>query len=234
MITLMIGIQARSKSTRLPEKCLLNLGNGKTAIEMIYEKAIKAIDEYSKTIYAKVVILCPEDDLMITSFCDYKRIPWFAGHQDNLWERFNNGIVLFPTGDPYIHRGDGADLIIRLTADCPLIPASLIGQCIHGLLKHDYVSNTVTRTYPDGYDVQGAKREAFNFLMNQSPKTPDYLEHPFKYFDHNLEARVQFENAGFSWQQIMNIENPICTRLTLDTAEDLRRIREILSKRKNG
>ena len=53
----------------------------------------------------------------------------------------------------------GADAIVRITADCPLIDPQLVDDCVK-LFKEssvDYVSNTDPRTFPDGLDVSVMK-----------------------------------------------------------------------------
>ena len=49
----------------------------------------------------------------------------------------------------------GADIIVRITADCPLIDPQLVDDCIKLFKKSnvDYFSNTDPRTFPDGLDV---------------------------------------------------------------------------------
>ena len=47
-------------------------------------------------------------------------------------------------------------IIVRITADCPLIDPILIDKCIkyHYLKKSDYTSNVIELSYPDGLDVE--------------------------------------------------------------------------------
>jgi glutamate-1-semialdehyde 2,1-aminomutase len=54
----------------------------------------------------------------------------------------------------------GAEVIVRITGDCPLVDAALVDQVIELLVRSgaDYASNVVPPTYPDGLDV-----EAFTF-----------------------------------------------------------------------
>src|SRR5258708_32622206 len=49
-----------------------------------------------------------------------------------------------------------ADIIVQLTADCPLIDSEIIDQLvrIYATNDFDHVSNTILRSYPDGLAVQ--------------------------------------------------------------------------------
>jgi glutamate-1-semialdehyde 2,1-aminomutase len=49
-----------------------------------------------------------------------------------------------------------ADVIVRITGDCPLVDPTLVDQCIqeYKKTKVDYFSNVDPATYPDGLDVE--------------------------------------------------------------------------------
>jgi spore coat polysaccharide biosynthesis protein SpsF (cytidylyltransferase family) len=49
-----------------------------------------------------------------------------------------------------------ADVIVRVTGDCPLIDANLVDEVIETFLARDvdYASNIAPPTFPDGLDVE--------------------------------------------------------------------------------
>lgn len=49
-----------------------------------------------------------------------------------------------------------ADVVVRITGDCPLIDPSLVGNAIDQFMANgvDYLSNAVPATYPDGLDTE--------------------------------------------------------------------------------
>lgn len=55
-------------------------------------------------------------------------------------------------------RACSADVIVRLTADCPLIDPNIVDRVIHELVTAsstcDYASNLLRRTYPRGLDAE--------------------------------------------------------------------------------
>lgn len=73
-----------------------------------------------------------------------------------------------------------SDYIIRLTADCPDIPAPLISHMIFSATnnKLDYKSNVweQCRTHPDGFDVEVISDRAIRWLAEVAEK-PEHLEH---------------------------------------------------------
>ncbi len=60
--------------------------------------------------------------------------------------------------DRYVQaaKSQGADIIIRITADCPLVDPRLVDQMVERFKSSglDYLSNTSPPTYPDGLDVE--------------------------------------------------------------------------------
>ena len=133
-------IQARTGSKRLASKVLMNVENKPLICHVI--------DRIKKTSLTDQIILATSnnsDDQILLKIADDENIIGFAGNENDVLDRF-------------YHAGlkHNAELIIRITADCPLIDPSLVDKMIEFYDKHDYdyVSNTVERTFPDGLDVE--------------------------------------------------------------------------------
>ena len=49
-----------------------------------------------------------------------------------------------------------ADIIVRITGDCPLVDPELVDKCIQAFKKEkvDYYSNVEPASYPDGLDIE--------------------------------------------------------------------------------
>ena len=79
-----------------------------------------------------------------------------------------------------------ADLIVRITGDCPLVDSNLIDQMIKTFIEikknYDYISNTIIPTYPDGLDIEVFSFNALNKTFLNS-KTQIQKEHvtPYMY-----------------------------------------------------
>ena len=70
----------------------------------------------------------------------------------------------------------GADVIVEITGDCPIIDPDIVEQAIQMYLHHDaaYVSNAHIRSYPDGMDTQVFRLDT---LKRSASMTDDPLDH---------------------------------------------------------
>ncbi len=86
-----------------------------------------------------------EDDAVV-ELCRSIGVAWYRGSSENVLERYYEAAEEF-----------GADIIVRVTSDCPLIDPVIIDRCIEALQNSgaDYVSNVIPeRTFPRGLDVE--------------------------------------------------------------------------------
>jgi len=133
-------LQSRMGSSRLPNKALLKL-NGKPAILRMVDriKEAKTIKEiWLATGKSKI------NNKLENCFSNTK-IKVFRGDDDDVLSRFVE-----------ISKIAKADIIIRLTGDCPLIDPKIIDETVELLInrKADYASNILKRKFPDGLDVE--------------------------------------------------------------------------------
>lgn len=133
-------IEARMTSSRLPGKVLLPLA-GKPALGHLIERIqnSKYVDEI---VVATTINYADE---RIVSLAKSLGVNYFRGSEDDVLSR-----VLLAAQS--VH----GDIIVELTGDCPLVNGELIDRGIEEFFSHDvdYASNTLTRSYPDGFDVQ--------------------------------------------------------------------------------
>jgi spore coat polysaccharide biosynthesis protein SpsF len=215
----LIGIQARSKSTRFPGKIYAEF-DGKSVLQHVYEACKKAADNSRKIDEAEAWVLAPKDDKQLIEYCLEHDVKCKAPDCDEseLVKR-------------YVLGSEGFDRVIRITADCPLMQPSLIIDCMKVLDDMDYVSNTMFRTYPDGYDLQGCKRE---FLLWVDENQKEGREHPFWDYDFNLKIRG---SANWKSANLLNPQNIALLKISLDTEKDLeviKRVYEEMHKRVGG
>lgn len=133
-------IQARMTSTRLPGKILADLAGR----PLLYHVVARARQSMTLDLVAVATTDRVTDDVT-AQYCNQLAIPYFRGSEDDVLDRYYQAAKLFK-----------ADVIVRLTADCPLIDPNVIDRTVQ-LFKsgdYDYVSNTLERTYPDGLDVE--------------------------------------------------------------------------------
>lgn len=122
----------------------------------------------------------------------------------------------------------GAQTVIRLTADCPLIDPDLIDQVYKMFTSSDwdYVSNGNVRTFPDGLDVEVFSFDALK-RANEEAKHPFLREHVTPYI---RGSHPQYGAGTFKVGDFICPWNFGHIRWTLDTNEDLELIRNLLMR----
>ena len=107
----------------------------------------------------------------------------------------------------------GADVIVRITGDCPLVDALLVDQCIQGYkdAKVDYFSNIDPATYPDGLDV-----EVMSFASIKRANDETYSE-----FDREHVTPYIRNSDSFSRASMQYVEDCSNERWSVDEPEDL-------------
>ncbi|MFH0754729.1 MAG: glycosyltransferase family protein [Candidatus Omnitrophota bacterium] len=141
-------IQARMGSKRLPGKVLMEIDG-----RPLLGHQVKRVG--SSALVNRIVIatsISKEDDLIV-SFCQQNGIDCFRGSENDVLSRYYECAKQYQ-----------ADVVVRLTGDCPLSDPELIDKVIDLFYSKgvDYAANTVppgTRKYPSGLDV-----EVFSFL----------------------------------------------------------------------
>lgn len=139
-------IQARMGSTRLPGKVMMDLGGQPVlAWSVRAAQAAPGVDE------VWVATSTEPDDIAIETWCALSKVKCFRGSETDVLGRFRGTAT-----------ASKADIILRLTGDCPFLDPQVIGQVVR-LQKQtgaDYVSNVSPRTYPDGLDVEAFTNRA--------------------------------------------------------------------------
>jgi spore coat polysaccharide biosynthesis protein SpsF len=200
-------IQARMSSTRLPGKVLLDLA-GEPMLARVVERTRR-----SRTIDRVIVATTVEsEDEPIVELCRSRGWTVSRGSRDDVLDRYYQAAV-----------ADGADPIVRITSDCPLIAPEIIDTVVKRLDGTiDYASNiNPRRTFPRGLDV-----EVFTFAALSAAWRDDReatgREHvtPFLY-RHPERFRIA----------LVESEKPeaACHRWSVDTPEDYELMRRIYS-----
>ena len=133
-------LQSRMGSSRLPNKALIKL-NGKPAI-------LRMVDRIKEAKTVKEIWLATGKSKInnkLEKIFSNTKIKVFRGDDDDVLSRFVE-----------ISKISKADIIIRLTGDCPLIDPKIIDETVELLInrKADYASNILKRKFPDGLDVE--------------------------------------------------------------------------------
>ncbi len=196
-------IQARTTSTRLPRKVLKELprGSGITVLEQVIRRLKRA-----KKLDAIVVATTTDrEDDPIVAIAEKEKVDVFRGSRDDVLSRYYLAA-----------KENGLDAVVRVTSDCPCIDPAVLDIVTEAHVRHgvDYTSNTLTRTYPRGLDVEAISFSALETAHEKAELKSD-REHVTSYI---YRTRPDF----FSKRQITAPEGDDASaiRATLDTEED--------------
>ncbi len=191
-------VQARMGSTRLPKKVLMKINDHSMLEEVIKRtKAIKGVDE--------VIVATTENpkDLQIVARCRKLKIRVFRGLEEDVLDRYYQ-----------CAKEAGADVIIRITSDCPLLDPTIVeeGLKFFQTTNADYVSNALKRTYPRGLDFEMFTFQALEKAWKEGQEQTD-REHVTPY--------IYSHPAIFKIAHLTNSKDYSEYRLTVDTQIDL-------------
>jgi len=204
-------IQARMASSRLPGKVLENIC-GYPMLYWVVTRAAEAklIDEII------VATTLDNSDDSISKWCLDHKINCFRGDGFDVLDRY------YQTAKNY-----QADVVVRLTADCPLIDPDLIDEVVSAFFEKavDFAANRLpppyTRTYPIGLDIEVASFSALEKAWHQA-SLPFEREHVMPYL---YSVKDRFLTI------ILDAEKDYSDRRwTVDTPEDLEFIRALFNK----
>ncbi len=110
-------------------------------------------------------------------------------------------------------RDRGADVIVRITADCPFVDPELIDRVVRGVLSRDPpIDYALTADFPDGCDVEAFTAAALECAWT-ADRDPASREHVTPYM---LANPTLFRTA-----YVRNAVDLSSLRWTVDTAADL-------------
>jgi spore coat polysaccharide biosynthesis protein SpsF len=199
-----VVVQARTGSSRLPGKVLLPLG-GLPLLRRMLDR-VEAAHLVDEVVVATTRL---EADEPIRALARQAGRPYIAGDPLDLLDRHVEAA-----------RATRADVVVKIPSDCPLIDPRVIDAVVgffrrHGG-RHDFVSNLLPASWPDGNDVEVMRRDALELAWREADR-PFQREHttPFLW-DQPERFSIANVSAG-SWNRP---ELPTTHRLTLDYVED--------------
>jgi len=199
-------IEARMTSTRLPGKVILDIG-GKPVLQRIVEKLKK--NEHIDDVIVATTINNTDD--AIVDLCDSINCKVFRGSENDVLSRVLDAAL-----------ENKVDVIVEITGDCPFVDNEIINELfkVFENNNYDYVSNTVNRTFPDGFDVQIFKTEALK-KTEKSTNCPVDREHVSLYIYSNPHIF-----SIYNWDAPEKFFHPEI-EVTLDTIEDYKLITRV-------
>lgn len=198
-------IQARMGSSRLPGKILKPLA-GKPALWHVLHRL-----EHAKRLDGVVVATTVEsEDNVVEEFCLDHGVMCFRGSAEDVLDRYYWASKVF-----------GADPIVRITGDCPLIDPAVVDEVVESFFRGGYDVYGLSGEFPDGLDcemfaywvLEDAWRHAS--LPSEREHVCPYMgKHPEKY---SIGRHEKFHGLDHH-------------RWTLDEEADLRFLQEVFDR----
>jgi spore coat polysaccharide biosynthesis protein SpsF (cytidylyltransferase family) len=204
-------VQARTGSTRLPGKVLAEL-DGKPLLSLVLERTLAAPG-------LDAVAVATSDlsrDDVVAALADHAGVAVVRGSEQDVLDRFHAGAEQV-----------AADVIVRVTADCPLVDPELIGRVIalrdrEGL---DYAAIPTggipgVRCWPDGLDTEVFTAAALDIACREATSAPD-REHVSLLIKRDERFRRAFLESDVDLAD---------ERWTVDHPEDLEFVRAVVAR----
>lgn len=197
-------IQARMGSTRLPGKVMMEV-LGRPMLFHFIERLKRAgkIDE--------IVIAMPDspENEPIAALGQEMGIPVFNGSEEDVLDRFYQCARTYE-----------ADIIVRVTSDCPLVDPVIVDSTIEIFLSgdFDYVSNNLERSLPHGLDTEVFSFRALEKAWKEG-NTKRHREHVSPYMK---DSPGIFRHGNYKYP-----EDHSNMRWTVDFPEDLEFVRRV-------
>jgi glutamate-1-semialdehyde 2,1-aminomutase len=198
-------VQARMGSTRFPNKVMKPI-NGVPMIELLLSRLshAKEIDQ---------IVLATSVEPNNIALAEHVRNLGYAcelGSENDVLERYVQAA-----------EANGADVVVRITGDCPLVDPQLVDECVlrFKAAPLDYFSNIAPPTYPDGLDIEVVTLATLQRALRESDKT----------FDHEHVTPFVRESGLFSSASMQNNEDLSGQRWTVDDPVDFEVITSVFS-----
>jgi glutamate-1-semialdehyde 2,1-aminomutase len=190
-------VQARMGSTRLPGKVLKMIA-GKPMIELLLTRLSQSSELDS------IVVATSEasQNDQLQSIVESLGYQCTRGAEKDVLDRFYQSA-----------KSVDADIVVRITGDCPLVDPALVDLCIQGFKRSqvDYFSNVTPATFPDGLDI-----EVMSFLSLERANNETKSE-----FDREHVTPYIRNSDSFVKESISHTEDLSNLRWSVDEPEDL-------------
>lgn len=217
-------VQARTGSVRLPNKVLLDLA-GQPVLVRVVERTRRAqlVDE----IVVATTLEAADD--AIEALCRQQGYPCFRGALHDVLDRYYQAARQFT-----------AEVIVRVTADCPLIDPELIDETVAKFQRRqaDFAANRLPppwhRTYPIGLDVEVCTFPALERAWREATQ-PFQREHVMPYLYEGVPETSVLSTKdvliqsprGFRVLVVHHDPDYGSLRWAVDTPEDLEAMRQV-------
>lgn len=225
MTEILIAIQARSNSTRFPKKIFEFIGK-RRVLDHVIDRARSAANHAMRhpkdrdpPIRCNVAVLHPEGDTELVKAFQGSDCFFIGGPEQDVLSRYVKA-----------QQVTGADYIVRITADCPLLLDYVIVKHINVATFNrdiDYVSNVEEscRSAADGLDCEVISKRALDWLDKNATSSEDR--------EHVTTALRRERPKNLSQTFVSTKLDTSNLKMSIDTPEDLERIRKYYHEREH-
>jgi spore coat polysaccharide biosynthesis protein SpsF (cytidylyltransferase family) len=200
-------IQARMGSTRLPGKVLAPVGDRPLLAFVV--AAVQAMAGVNAIVVATTTAPA---DRAVMALAERLGVRGFAGDEEDVLDRYYQAA-----------RALGAEAVVRVTADCPLLDPTISSAVVARFHRGDvdYASNCSPRTYPDGLDTEVIAFDALEQAWREA-ELPSEREHVTPFIWKRLER--------FRIAAVTGATDLSGLRWTVDEPEDLEFVRAVCER----
>src|SRR5262245_23566011 len=207
---IVVVIQARTRSTRLPRKVLAEVCGRPLLAHMIDRVRLAREPD-------GVVVATTRDraDDAIVELCRELHVDCYRGHPEDCLQRHREIAVQYR-----------ADAVVKIPSDCPLIDPRVVDQVLGAFRRHadgyDYFSNLHPASWPDGNDVEVMSLAAIT-AADAEASDPFDREHTTPFI---CSRPDRFRLGNLTWDTGLDLSRRY--RWVVDWREDLEVVRRII------
>lgn len=222
MRKVLIGIQARSKSSRLPNKIHMQIG-GKPILQWVLDSCSHVVrymreDCIKHEAVIEAALLVPEGDHCAPLYRNYVTV--IEGSEEDVLSRYHQASIQMQS-----------DYIVRITSDCLSIPTHIISKHIKTALikQRDFTTNCQYRTFKEGFDVQIMSKRLLDWLF-ENAKDKEDREHVCTLIDPPKFFPFKDSEGKPNITHVLNTYDESDIKTSIDTQEDFDRAKALFEK----
>jgi spore coat polysaccharide biosynthesis protein SpsF len=214
-LKVLVVVQARTGSTRLPGKVLLPVAGAPLLVRML--ERVRAARTPTEVVVATTTDAA---DQPVRDLARQAGVRCVSGHPTDLLDRHVQAAreCGLSTGSPASPASPGGDVVVKIPSDCPLIdPAVLdrvIGCHLERPARYEFVSNLHPATWPDGNDVEVMPLAVLAAAWREAEK-PHEREHTTPFI---WDQPERFRVGNVRWETGRDLS--MSHRFTVDYPED--------------
>jgi spore coat polysaccharide biosynthesis protein SpsF len=219
-VKVLVVVQARTGSTRLPGKVLLPVAGAPLLLRML--ERVRAACTPTEVVVATTTGAADEP---VRQLARQAGVRCVSGHPTDLLDRHVQaarecGLSPLPPAD-----GSPADVVVKIPSDCPLIDPAVVDRVIGCHLeqpeRYDFVSNLHPATYPDGNDVEVVPLPVLAAAWREATR-PHEREHTTPFI---WDRPRRFRLGNVRWETGADLS--MSHRFTVDYPEDYAFVRAV-------